>query len=232
MQSPWFPDLSTDDHAPDAWLGGELSLQWVLAAYPRGFFPWPVDGEPLAWWCPRLRMVFEPDGLHASRSLRRTIRSGRFEVRFDRAFERVVARCRDKRGPGRDGTWITPEIVEVYTELHRMGLAHSAETWLDGEVVGGIYGLSLGGTFFGESMFADERDASKVAIAGLTAQLDAWGMDMLDCQVPNDHLISLGGSFVPRRAFIARLGQSLARPTRRGPWTFDQAAFRARYGGA
>lgn len=232
MISPWFPDLRGDDRSPDALLGGEISLPWVLAAYPRGFFPWPMEGEPLAWWCPRVRMVFEPGGMHVSRSLRRTLRRGRYRITLDTAFERVLGRCRDQRGPGRDGTWITEEMTDVYTQLHQLGLAHSIEAWEGDELAGGVYGLALGGTFFGESMFADRTDASKVALVSLGAQLDVWGFDVFDCQVPNDHLVSMGGVPWIRSLFLDRLAASLKRPTAQGPWTFEGEAVRARlFGG-
>lgn len=221
MQTPWFPDLRADDFAPDAYVGGEIALPWVLAAYPRGFFPWPMEGEPLAWWCPRVRMLFEPGGLHVSRSLGRTLRRGRYRVTLDSAFDAVLARCRDKRGPEREGTWITRDIGMVYNELFEMGLAHSAETWEGDRLVGGVYGISLGGVFFGESMFADATDASKVALATLMAQLDAWDFDLFDCQVPNPHLVSLGGKHVRRSVFLARLARSLQRPTRVGRWSLE-----------
>tara|TARA_R110002126_G_scaffold128103_1_gene270520 strand:- start:14512 stop:15225 length:714 start_codon:yes stop_codon:yes gene_type:complete len=226
MMTPWFPDLRGDDRSPDALLGGELTLPWVMAAYPRGFFPWPMEGEPLAWWCPRVRMIFEPEEMHLSRSLRKTLRRERYRVTLDTAFDDVIAGCRDKRGPDRDGTWITGEMVAIYTELHRMGLAHSVEAW-DGEtLVAGVYGLAIGGTFYGESMYADSTDASKVALVSLGAQLDLWGFDQFDCQVPNDHLISMGGVPLIRSAFLDRLAPSVQRPSRTGTWRIDADAVR------
>lgn len=232
MQQPWFPDLAEDDLSPDAYQGGELTLPWVLAAYPRGFFPWPAEGEPLTWWCPRVRMVFEPDSMHISRRLARTLRQGRLRVTLDTAFEDVLGRCRDQRGPGREGTWITQDVSRVYGELFERGLGHSVEVWSGERLVGGLYGLALGGTFFGESMVSDERDASKVALASLLAHLEEWGMDMLDCQVPNDHLIRLGGQFVRRSEFLRRLRTSLRQPGRPGPWVVDLELLARRFGGS
>lgn len=223
MHAPSFPDLRGDDQSPDAYLGGELSLAWVIAAYERGFFPWPADDEPLAWWCPRTRMIFEVDGLHISRRLARTLRSGRFQFSLDRDFSGVLTRCRDQRGPGRDGTWITQEITEVYEQLHQLGLGHSLEVWDGGILVGGIYGLSLGRVFFGESMFSDQTDASKAGLAVLTAQLATWGFEMFDCQVPNEHLIRMGGKAVSRCEFLDRLAAGLVAPTCLGPWELDQS---------
>lgn len=222
MHGPSFPDLRGDDQSPDAYLGGELDLAWVIAAYERGFFPWPSEDEPLAWWCPRTRMIFEVDGLHISRSLARTLRSGRFTFSLDRDFSRVLARCRDQRGPGRDGTWITEEITEVYEQLYQLGLGHSLEVWEGKKLVGGIYGLALGQVFFGESMFSDQTDASKAGLAVLTAQLSAWGFEMLDCQVPNEHLIRMGGKAISRGEFLDRLDTGLLRPTCLGRWELDQ----------
>jgi leucyl/phenylalanyl-tRNA--protein transferase len=221
MQVPSFPDLRGDDHSPDAYLGGELSLPWVIAAYESGFFPWPMEDEPLAWWCPRTRMIFEVDGLHVSRSLQRTLRRGRFQFSLDRDFSGVLARCRDQRGPGRDGTWITDEITEVYEQLHQLGLGHSLEVWEEEVLVGGVYGLALGQVFFGESMFSDRTDASKAGLAVLTAQLRIWGFEMLDCQVPNEHLIRMGGKAVPRCDFLDRLATGLRAPTCLGRWELD-----------
>ena len=218
---PAFPDLRGDDQSPDAYQGGEISLPWVIAAYESGFFPWPADDEPLAWWCPRTRMIFEVDGLHVSRSLARTLRGGRFQFSMDRDFAGVLARCRDQRGPGRRGTWITAEIAEVYEQLYLLGLGHSLEVWQGGKLVGGIYGLSLGQVFFGESMFSDQTDASKAGLAVLTAQLRAWGFEMFDCQVPNEHLIRMGGKAVSRCEFLDRLATGLEAPTCLGRWELD-----------
>ncbi len=223
MQHPWFPDLRGDDVSPDAYIGGELTLEWVLAAYTRGFFPWPAEGEPLAWWCPRTRMVFEVGGVHVARRLRRTLRQGRFTFSLDTRFEAVLGRCRDQRGPGRWGTWITPKVTEIYSELHRRGIGHSIEVCRDGELVGGLYGLALGGVFFGESMFSDEPNASKAGLAVLSEQLLRWGFALFDCQVPNDHLIRMGGLDMGRSEFLHALALGLARPARPGPWTIDPA---------
>lgn len=224
MQQPWFPDLNGDDESPDAYRGGSLTVDWVLAAYLRGFFPWPAEGEPLAWWCPRVRMVFELDSVHLSRRLERTLRQGRFSFSLDRDFGAVLGRCRDQRGPGRWGTWITPEVTAVYHELHRRGVAHSIEVWESGELAGGIYGLALGGVFFGESMFSDRRDASKAGLVVLAEQLKSFGFSLFDCQVPNEHLVRMGGRAMPRSEFLERLGQSLRSNAKHGPWELDAAA--------
>lgn len=224
MQYPWFPDLRGDDESPDAYGGGRLEVDWVLAAYLRGFFPWPAEGEPLAWWCPRIRMVFEFDSLHLSRRLARTLRQGRFSFSLDRDFDAVLGRCRDQRGEGRWGTWITSEVTDVYRELHQRGVAHSIEVWEAGELAGGVYGLALGGVFFGESMFSDRRDASKAGLIVLGAQLKRWGFSLFDCQVPNPHLVRMGGCSMHRSVFLQRLAEGLLIDTRVGPWQLESAA--------
>jgi leucyl/phenylalanyl-tRNA--protein transferase len=225
IRPPSFPDLRGRDDAPEAWFGGRLDRAWTLAAYRAGFFPWFEEGEPLTWWSSRRRMVVPPSSLRVSRSLARTIRRGRFDVAFDTDFDGVVERCAAKRGPGREHTWITRGVRAVFRELQGEGIAHSVECRRGGRLVGGVYGASLGGCFFGESMFADERDASKVALVALCAHLAAWGFDVLDCQVPSPHLARLGGVVLSRTAFLRLLDASLARPDRRGRWTLDPALF-------
>ena len=222
---PFFPDLRGRPDAPEGWLGGRLDIDWTLAAYRAGFFPWFEEGEPLTWWSSRERMVIPPRDLYVSRRLARTIRQGRFEVTFDLEFDAVVERCANQRGPGREGTWITRGVRQVFGELHREGLAHSVECRTDGELVGGMYGASLGGCFFGESMFSSVRDASKVAMVALCSHLAAWDFDVLDGQVASAHLVSMGGVTMTRTAFLELLSRSLERDDRRGPWTVDEALF-------
>ena len=209
---PPFPDLRGRDDAPEAWFGGRLDCEWTLAAYRAGFFPWFEEHDPLTWWSSWRRMVIHPPDLRVSRSLARTIRRRRFLVSFDRAFEAVIVRCATKRGPGRESTWITTGVRDVFVELHQRGLTHSVECWQNGALVGGLYGASLGGCFFGESMFSDVGDASKVAIVALCAHLEAWNFDMLDCQVPSVHLESLGGVTMSRTTFLTWLDASLDPP--------------------
>jgi len=200
-------------------IGGDLDLDRLLLAYSRGIFPWPHDGLPLMWFSPDPRMVLLPRDLHLSRSLRARLRRREYEVRLDADFRGVIERCASTPRPDQDGTWITPEVVEAYCGLHELGLAHSAEAWKDGALVGGLYGVSLGKTFFGESMFALASDASKVALAGLAARLSEWGFRMIDCQTPSAHLASLGAVEWSRRRFLAALDESLAHPTRQGDWS-------------
>jgi leucyl/phenylalanyl-tRNA--protein transferase len=184
-----------------------------------GIFPW--QGEPLHWHSPDPRMVLLADELVVSRNLRKTMRREPFELTLDTAFTEVMVACATVPRPGQDGTWITPGMVESYSELHRRGVAHSAEAWNAGALVGGLYGLSLGAAFFGESMFALEADASKVAFVALVRQLCRWGIRLVDCQVYTPHLASFGAREWPRREFLAALHAALDRPTRPAPWRFD-----------
>lgn len=214
-----FPD---PDHADPSGLlavGGDLAPLRILVAYSLGIFPWFSEDDPILWWSPDPRLVLDFAHLKVSRSLRKTIRSGRYRVTADQDFATVIRRCGQKPRPGQDGTWITADIVDSYTELHRMGFAHSIEAWEGDTLAGGLYGLSLGGVFFGESMFADRPDASKVAFVRLNEVIDSWGFDFVDCQVETEHLQRFGAYTVSRTAFRSRLAQSLGKPTRRGLWS-------------
>ena len=200
--------------------GGDLTAPRLLDAYRRGIFPWSADDEPILWWCPDPRMVLFVDEFNVSRSLRKRLRSGVFTVSADRAFNQVMRGCAGPRADG-DGTWITAAITRSYTALHRMGHAHSIETWRDGLLVGGLYGVSIGRMFFGESMFARESDASKVALACLARQLERWGFSMIDCQMSTAHLATLGAREIPRRDFVRRVQLLSAKPPVKTPWTLD-----------
>ena len=205
-------------------IGGNLKPETLLEAYEQGIFPWPWDeGEeiPMLWWCPDPRFVLYLDELHVGRSLRQRVRSGRFEMSMDTDFEQVLRRCADIPRPGQEGTWITLEMVEAYLKLHALGWAHSVESRLDGELVGGLYGVSLGGIFFGESMFAKAPDASKVALVSLVDQLRDWGFHLIDCQQETEHLARFGARPIPRKRFLTELGEALNHPNRQGPWQFD-----------
>lgn len=204
-------------------VGGDLRPERLLLAYSQGIFPWPLVERPLLWFSPDPRMVLEPRALRVSHSLRKTLRQGRFELRLDGAFAEVVRRCAEVPRRGEVGTWITPELAAAYRELHELGFAHSAEAWEGGRLVGGLYGVSLGGVFFGESMFADRTDASKAAFVTLVRQLEAWGFDLIDCQVHTEHLARFGAAEWPRARFLAALSASLERPTRCGRWRLDGA---------
>jgi leucyl/phenylalanyl-tRNA--protein transferase len=202
-------------------VGGDLSVARLLEAYRNGIFPWSEPGEPLLWWSPDPRLVLDPAALRVSRSLRAVLRKGTYSTTFDTAFRRVVRACADtprKEGPG---TWISPEIEEGYTGLFERGYAHSVETWHGGDLVGGLYGVLLGRCFFGESMFAARPDASKVALVRLADALLARDVHLIDCQVPSDHLLSLGASLIPRAEFLRRLRDALTLPTPLGSWNGD-----------
>lgn len=216
-----FPDPERAE--PDGLLavGGDLSPERLLAAYAAGIFPWYSEGAPILWWSPDPRLVLEPGHLHVSRSLQRTLRRRRFRVTADTAFEPVVRRCASRERPGQDGTWITDEMARAYVRLHRLGFAHSFEAWEDEALAGGLYGVSLGAAFFGESMFADRPDASKVAFVRAVELLARRGFGLLDAQVRTEHLLRLGAREIPRREFLRRLARALERPTWRGPWEME-----------
>ncbi len=199
-------------------IGGDLSIPRLLLAYRSGIFPWYGEGDPLLWWSPPERAVLKPGHLHLSARTRRCLRHRPFEVRFDSAFEAVISRCSQVPRPGQDGTWITPEMHDAYVALHRAGHAHSVEAWRDGELRGGLYGVSIGGAFFGESMFSLEPNASRAALAALDARLAAWGFTMLDGQLPHEGLVAYGFNTVPRVLFLAELAAALGIGSRVGSW--------------
>jgi leucyl/phenylalanyl-tRNA---protein transferase len=202
---PLFSSLFLPRWAREAGLvavGGDLRPGRLLAAYRQGIFPWYGEGEPVCWWSPDPRAVFELDGLHISRRLRRTLRSGRFEVTVDRDFAGVIRGCADRPG---EGTWITLEMVAAYEELHRLGHAHSVEAWHAGQLAGGVYGVAVGGLFAGESMFTRVRDASKVALAHLVERLRERGFRLFDIQFLTDHTERLGAVEIPRKEYLHRL---------------------------
>ena len=199
-------------------VGGDLSPDRLLLAYAMGIFPWYEEGQPILWHSPDPRLVLLDGELHVPRSLERTLRRGTFRVTFDTAFGRVVDACAQTPRVGQRGTWITGEMRLAYKRLHRAGYAHSAEAWRGDRLAGGLYGVSLGGAFFGESMFAREPDASKVAFVTLARQLRTWGIDLIDCQVATAHLERFGAREWPRDRFLATHGAALERPTRKGGW--------------
>lgn len=209
-----------EEAEPDGLLavGGDLSSERLLLAYQLGIFPWYSERQPILWWSPDPRLVLEPEAFHVSRRLRQILDKGVFKVTFDQAFESVIRACALVPRPGQDGTWITPEMQEAYIRLHKEGFAHSVESWLDGELAGGIYGVSLGRCFFGESMFSQKSNGSKVALACLVKRLRAWDFHMLDAQVTTQHLLSLGAEEIPRAVFLKRLKKALKFPTIRGKW--------------
>lgn len=205
---PRFPSAARADADGLVRIGGQLTVDWLLDAYGHGIFPWPiVDGrrELLAWFSPDPRAILELDDLYVSKRLARRVRSGEYSWTCDSQFEQVMLRCAER---GSVGTWITPAMQAAYVELHRRGYAHSVETWHAGMLVGGIYGVALGGYFAAESMFYHRRDASKIALYWLVQQLRAGGFRLLDVQVASPHLLRLGVREIPRREFLARLEQA------------------------
>lgn len=219
-----FPDPAESYPDRPVAVGGDLSTERLLAAYARGIFPWPHAGFPLLWFSPEPRMVLRLSDLHVPRRLERTIRSGRYAVRLDTAGPEVIARCATIHRPYEGGgTWITPEMRDAYTRLHALGYVHTAEAWRDGRLVGGLYGVSLGAMFCGESMFAEERDASKVAFVGLARTLIAWGFHFVDAQTYSVHMAAFGAKLWPRRRYLAALATALEEPTRVGRWGMGAA---------
>jgi leucyl/phenylalanyl-tRNA---protein transferase len=198
-------------------VGGDLSPGRLLAAYREGIFPWYAEGEPLLWWSPDPRFILLPDELSVSRSMRQFLKKELVTITFDQSFPEVIAACSKPR-PGQDGTWITGEMQAAYRTLHELGYAHSVEVWQDGSLAGGLYGVSLGRTFFGESMFSTAPNASKAALITLVGDLRKIGFDLIDCQVETAHLGSLGARPIPRREFHTRLRESLRHETLRGNW--------------
>ena len=215
-----FPDTTEALTEPDGLLaaGGDLTPERLITAYRNGIFPWFSDEQPILWWAPNPRSVMLPEALKVSRSLRRTLKRNLFDVTIDRAFERVVRGC---AAPRRDhaGTWITDTMIAAYENLHRHGYAHSVECWATDELVGGLYGVAIGQVFFGESMFSERTDASKVAMVTLVTRLLEWGYKLIDCQVHNAHLASLGAATIQRNEFNALLLNFCACKPHVNAWT-------------
>ena len=218
-----FPPLEAASPEGLLAVGGDLNPDRLLSAYRQGVFPWFSDGQPILWWSPDPRAILYPANLHISRSLRKSLRTQDFEVSADRAFDDVIQRCAESRN-AREGTWITSGMQEAYCTLHRMGYAHSVETWQNGQLVGGLYGLAIGKAFFGESMFSQITDASKTALVALTASLTTGGYHFIDCQVVSEHLNSLGAKAVPRYRFSSELKQAVEIPVNETPWNWTTAA--------
>ena len=217
-----FPDVELALQEPDGLLavGGKLATGWIMQAYRRGIFPWYGPGQPILWWAPDPRLVLFPENLRVSRSLKKTLKKGMFTVTLDKAFEAVIDACARPR-PAQSGTWITPEMRSAYVDLHHAGHAHSVESWYDGMLVGGLYGIAVGHVFFGESMFTEMSDASKAAFVILVRQLQRWGFTLIDCQVYTQHLASLGAATIPRKEFTAILDRECWPPGYSHPWVFD-----------
>ena len=222
---PWlrgdapFPPISKALKSPNGLLcaGGDLAPGRIVEAYSQGIFPWYSEGDPILWWSPDPRMVLFPDELRVSRSLRRSLARAAYETRVDTAFRDVIEACAAPRD-GQAGTWIVPEMVEAYVRLHELGFAHSVESWHEGRLAGGLYGMALGKAFFGESMFARAPDASKVALVRLVGRLRAGGFRVIDCQQATAHLASLGAREIPRKAFAQLVQESIQYPLTGQRW--------------
>jgi leucyl/phenylalanyl-tRNA---protein transferase len=213
-----FPHPSSADEDGLLAIGGDLSPDRLIAAYKNGIFPWYSEGQPILWFSPDPRMVLYPKDFKRSKSLDRVLRSGRFEIRIDTNFESVIRACAATPRRNQDGTWITEDMIQAYIKLHRLGIAHCFEAYRANELVGGLYGLSLGAAFFGESMFHDNPDASKFAFAHLVAFALQKNFRFIDAQTPSDHLQSLGAEELDRKAFLLQLGQALESDSLIGPW--------------
>ena len=217
-----FPPVDHAMRDPNGLLaaGADLSPARLVDAYAQGIFPWFGEDDPLLWWSPDPRMVLFTSEVRVSRSLRRVLRSGRFHLTMDEAFTEVMGGCAEPRS-GQDGTWITTEVLQAYSELAHLGLAHSVEAWQDGKLVGGLYGVALGRMFFGESMFARASDASKAAFVAMVRQLERWEMPLVDCQMSTSHLASLGAREIPRADFVRHVRRLVTQTAVPTPWRFD-----------
>lgn len=213
------PELAQDDGLLA--IGGDLSLRRLLMAYQMGIFPWYMDYHPILWWSPDPRLVLFPEEFVLSRSMRQTIDRKIFEITFDTAFADVMINCAGVERRDSDDTWINDDMLEAYTGLHELGFAHSVESWSEGQLVGGLYGVALGGAFFGESMFTLKSNASKAAIAVLVDKLIDWGFIFIDCQVTTQHLKSLGAREIPRREFLTLLRLALEFQGQPGKWSHN-----------
>ena len=214
-----FPDPSQAEDEGLLAVGGDLRLERILLAYSMGIFPWYSDGQPLLWWSPNPRAILIPDQVHISKSLRRTLKSRKFSLRFDSRFEDVIRNCSNAKRDGQPGTWITEDMIEAYCGLHKTGFAHSVEAYRERELVGGLYGISLGKAFFGESMFSHQADASKIALVTLAKLAGNLNFDFIDCQLPTEHLSSMGAVDISRDEYLLKLGFALSSHTFRGNWS-------------
>ncbi len=217
-----FPPVSAALANPNGLLaaGGELSAARLIDAYRHGIFPWFSPEQPVLWWSPDPRMVLIPHELKVSRSLRKALRKRDYEVRADTSFRAVMQACAEPR-PEQDGTWISARMIAAYCALHEQGVAHSIETWIDGELAGGLYGVALGRMFYGESMFTHAADASKIALVHLVRQIERWEFGMIDCQLHTRHLASLGAREIPRADFMRKLQELVNYPGVTGQWELD-----------
>jgi leucyl/phenylalanyl-tRNA--protein transferase len=201
-------------------IGGDLSPKRLILGYQMGIFPWFSDGDPILWWSPDPRLVLYPSEIKISRTLKKIIKRNVFSITMDLAFDEVINQCAQVHLQKQQGTWIVKEMIGAYCKLHRSGFAHSVEAWQQGELAGGLYGVSLGKSFFGESMFSRVSNASSIALVALATYLNELSFDLIDCQVPTAHLIRFGARKIPRKLFLDQLEISLDAPTQRGKWEY------------
>ncbi len=215
---------------PPAWLarsdgllciGGDLTYKRLLLAYEKGIFPWFSDEEPILWWSPDPRLVLFPNDIHISKSLKKKFKKNHYRLTIDNAFEQTIVSCAQPRNNGQEGTWLVEEMIDAYINLHTLGYAHSVETWKNGKLTGGLYGVCLGGSFFGESMFSFEPDASKLALVALACFLGHHNFDLIDCQVTTSHLLSMGAMEISRNRFLDTIAHSVKREELRHIWDPD-----------
>ncbi|MDL1963752.1 MAG: leucyl/phenylalanyl-tRNA--protein transferase [Deltaproteobacteria bacterium] len=202
-------------------IGGDLGKERLLLAYRMGIFPWFSENEPIMWWSPDPRLVLYPQDLRVSKSLKKVINKNIFQVTIDSFFEQVISLCAQIRLQKNEATWLCEDMIEAYCDLHEAGYAHSVEVWYKGELAGGLYGVALGKSFFGESMFTRISNASKVAFTALVEYLKTLSFDMIDCQIPTEHLKSFGAREIPRSIFLKQLNESLKEPTKKGRWVYN-----------
>lgn len=217
-----FPDPQLAEPSGLLAVGGDLGADRLLLAYQMGIFPWFGAGQPILWWSPDPRTVLHCSDIHVGRSLRKRLRQQPYRITLDQAFTEVIRHCALTPRPGQDGTWITPEMARAYGELHQRGFAHSVEAWdSENQLVGGLYGVCIGRMFFGESMFAKAADASKLAFVHLVKQLEVWGIPLIDCQMPTDHLARFGAVDMGRDEFLEQVRYLTEQPGKPGGWSFD-----------
>ena len=214
-----FPDPSNANPEGLLAYGGNLEPETIIQAYTQGIFPWYDESSPIMWWSPDPRMVLFPKEMKISNSLKHTLNSRKYKCSFDQSFKEVISQCARVSRAGQKGTWITSEMQKAYLKLHKMGLAHSVETWKNDQLIGGLYGISLGSAFFGESMFHHMPDASKVALYYLNEHIKKWNFDFIDAQTPTSHLKSMGAKEISRDKFLNLLGKSMKKPNKTGSWT-------------
>ena len=228
-ETPLFPPIDEAENDGLLAIGGDLNKERLLEAYKNGIFPWYENGQPILWWSPDPRLILVPEEMKISRSLRKVLNKKCFEIRFDTAFHQVIKYCADVRIEKGKGTWIIPEIQEAYIELYNEGVAHSIESWINGKLVGGLYGVSLGQCFFGESMFSKMNDSSKVALVSLVEFSLHYDIKMIDCQMTTRHLLSLGAREVERSVFIKKLNKFLKKPTLIGNWNTNYLSVKSNF---